>query len=149
MPSSSAFSRFSFWLLAGLAAGCASGGHPRPAPQGESTATAEEIQRSGGDPIEKVLQAKAPGVLITRTPNGGIAVQIRGPSSFYSSNEPLYVVDDSPFQPGPGGSLNGVNPYDIESIRVLKNPEDTGIYGMRGANGVILIKTKKPGKLGD
>ena len=98
------------------------------------------------EPIEKVLQEKVPGVLITRTSDGGIAVQIRGASSFYGSNQPLYVIDDMPMQPGPGGALTGVNPYDIESIQVLKSPADTGVYGMRGANGVIVIKTKKPGK---
>jgi TonB-dependent SusC/RagA subfamily outer membrane receptor len=51
-----------------------------------------------------------------------------------------------PITPGPGGALNGINPYDIESIRVLKNPADIAIYGMRGANGVIVITMKKPGK---
>jgi len=49
-------------------------------------------------------------------------------------------------QPGPGGALIVINPHDIESIKVLKDPADTGIYGMRGANGVILITTKRPGK---
>ena len=46
----------------------------------------------------------------------------------------------------PGGALVGLNPHDIESIQVLKNPEDTGIYGSRGGNGVIVIKTRRPGK---
>jgi iron complex outermembrane receptor protein len=87
-----------------------------------------------------------PGLLVTRTPNGGIALQIRGPSSFYSGNAPLYVIDDVPVEPGPGGGVPDVNPHDIESIRVLKDPADIGIYGMRGANGVIVITTKKPGK---
>lgn len=87
-----------------------------------------------------------PGLLVTRTPDGGIAVQIRGASSFNSSNQPLYVIDDVPMEPGPSGALTGVNPYDIESIKVLKNPSDIGIYGMRGANGVIVITTKKPGR---
>jgi TonB-dependent SusC/RagA subfamily outer membrane receptor len=111
--------------------------------------TAQDIDRNGGtEPIEKLLQAKVPGVLITRTADGGVAIQIRGPSSFYGSNEPLYVIDDVPFQAGPHGALSGINPYDIESIRVLKNPEDTGLYGVRGANGVIVISLKKPGKRG-
>lgn len=108
--------------------------------------TASDIERSGGDPIEKTLQAQSSGVLVSRTPDGGIAVQIRGPASFFGSSEPLYVVDDVPIQPGPGGALTGINPHDIESIRVLKNPEDTAIYGVRGGNGVILIQMKKPGR---
>jgi len=58
----------------------------------------------------------------------------------------VYVVDDVPVQPGPGGALIVINPHDIESIKVLKDPAETGIYGMRGANGVILITTKRPGK---
>jgi TonB-dependent SusC/RagA subfamily outer membrane receptor len=57
------------------------------------------------------------------------------------------VIDDVPFQPGPSGALTGINPYDIESIKVLTNPADVGIYGIQGANGVILIKTKRAGPL--
>ena len=79
---------------------------------------------------------------MSRAADGGIAVRIRGVSSFYGNNEPLYVLDGMPIQPGPNGSLTGINPYDIESIKVLKDPADTAIYGIRGANGVIVIKTK-------
>ena len=131
-------------VLAGVTA-CASG-RSGGVPATKPTATADDIERNRGEPIEKVLQSKAPGLLVTRTANGGIAVQIRGVSSVYGSNEPLYVIDDVPLAPGPGGALNGVNPYDIESITVLKDPADIGVYGMRGANGVIVIKMKKPGK---
>ena len=106
--------------------------------------TAEDIERNPSEPIEKILQAKVPGLLVTRAPNGGIALQIRGVSSFSSSNAPLYVIDDVPVEPGPGGTLPDINPYDIESIKVLKDPAETGIYGMRGANGVIVITTKRP-----
>jgi TonB-dependent SusC/RagA subfamily outer membrane receptor len=108
--------------------------------------TPDDIERNPDEPIEKVLQAKVPGLVITRAANGDIAVQVRGTSSFYSSNEPLYVIDEVPMQPGPGGALTGVNPHDIESIKVLKDPADTGLYGMRGANGVIVITLKKPPK---
>jgi TonB-dependent SusC/RagA subfamily outer membrane receptor len=144
MTSSSLCAALSMCLLAGVATACASRGPRREPPK--ATVTAEDIERHAGDPIEKLLQSKASGVQVTRTADGGIAVQIRGISSFYGSNAPLYVMDDVPFQPGPGGALVGVNPYDIESIQVLKNPADTGIYGIRGANGVIVIKTKKPGQ---
>ena len=132
-------------VLVGPAAGCASGNTSRESTR-KPTAVAQDIERNPGDPIEKRLQAMEPGLLVTRTPDGGIAVQIRGASSFNSSNQPLYVIDDVPMQPGPSGALTGVNPYDIESIKVLKNPSDIGIYGMRGANGVIVITTKKPGR---
>ncbi len=118
--------------LAVLVAGCAKKRDPDPGKL---------------ETVEDVFRASAPGLRITRTPNGGIAVElVRGPSSFYSSNEPLYVIDGTPFQPGPGGALTGVNPHDIESIKVLKDPADVAVYGMRGANGVILITTKRPGK---
>jgi TonB-dependent SusC/RagA subfamily outer membrane receptor len=53
------------------------------------------------------------------------------------------MVDGSPFMPGPNGTLTGLNPYDIESIKVLKDPADLAMYGVRGANGVIIIKTKQ------
>lgn len=129
-----------------IAAGCSHGQKTRPQTEPNATVTAEDIERSGSDPIEKQLQANAPGVIVSRTGDGGIAVQIRGPATFYGSNEPLYVIDDVPITPGPGGALQGINPHDIESIRVLKNPEDTGIYGVRGANGVIVIRMKRAGR---
>ena len=145
MTSSFLRAALSLSVLGGLAAGCSSGRQSRVEPAGTATATAQDIERAGSDPIEKVLQAKAPGAIVQRTAGGGISVQIRGAGSFNSSEQPLYLVDDVPVQPGPGGVLP-VNPYDIETIKVLKNPEDTGLYGMRGSNGVIVITTKKPGK---
>ena len=131
-------------VLIGLATGCASGA-ARCAPPGEPTVTAKDLENRG-EPIEKVLQDKVPGLLVTRSADGSVSLQIRGPSSFLGSNEPLYVVDDVPVRPGPGGALTGVNPHDVESIRVLKDPADTGIYGVRGANGVIVVTTKRPPK---
>jgi len=137
-------------LVAGLAGACT---HHRPAqspkpadPAAASTLTAEEIeQRAGAQPLERMLEGRISGVTVEPAPGGGIAVRIRGTSSFYGNNEPLYVLDGAPFTPAPGGVLRDLNPHDIESITVLKNPADTGIYGVRGANGVIVIKTKAPG----
>jgi len=80
--------------------------------------------------------------MVTRTADGGIAVRIRGNSSINGNMEPLYVIDGLTIQPGPGGALNGINPHDIESIEVLKDAASLSFYGLRGANGVILIKTK-------
>jgi TonB-dependent SusC/RagA subfamily outer membrane receptor len=134
-------------LLAGLVAGCASR-NVRREPAGNTTVTANDIEKNPNQPIEQVLQAKVPGVWVTRTPDGGVAIQIRGTTSFYGSNQPLYVIDGVPVQPGPNGALTGVNPYDIESIQVLKDAADTAMYGMRGANGVIVVTTKRPGKRG-
>jgi TonB-dependent SusC/RagA subfamily outer membrane receptor len=97
-------------------------------------------------PIEQVLASRVSGVTITRAADGGIAVRIRGGTSLHGDDQPLYVVDGTPIRPGPGGALSGINPYDIASIRVLKDPVDTAMYGVRGANGVILIELKRPGR---
>ena len=136
-------------LLVGFVIGCAHGG-----PQGRSATsgrqaegvTSDEIHPAPGDPIEKVLQGRVSGVVVTSSPDGGISVRIRGASSFSGNSEPLYVIDGVPITPGPGGSLSGLSPYDIESIKVLKDPAELTMYGSRGANGVIVIKTKKPGR---
>ena len=136
----------SLGLLVGLTAACGGSRSARREPSPQGTVTAEDIAQSPSQPIEKVLQAKVPGVWITRTPDGGIAVQLRGTSTIYGEQQPLYVVDGVTINPGPNGALTGINPYDIESIQVLKDPADTAMYGMRGATGVIVVKTKRPGK---
>lgn len=144
-------------LVVGLASGCASGtGAPpadieKPAPSGSPTipqpgtrVTGEEIDRAGAtdDAIEKTLAARVPGILVTRTPDGGIAIRIRGNTSINGNMEPLYVIDGMAITPGPGGALTGINPHDIASIEVLKDAASLTYYGVRAANGVILIKTK-------
>ena len=141
----SPFVPLSVATLFGLAAACSTGTSNRE-PPGNPGVTSEDLARSSTQPIEEVLQSKYPGVIITRT-SGGLSVQIGGPKTFGGADrEALYVIDGSPMQPGPGGELTGVNPYDIESIKVLRNPADIAIYGMRGANGGILITTKRPGR---
>ncbi|HKW39930.1 MAG TPA: TonB-dependent receptor plug domain-containing protein [Gemmatimonadales bacterium] len=114
---------------------------PPPAP----IITAEDLERQPGQPIEQVLMGRFPGVEVTRTANGGVSVRIRGTTSIHGSKEPLYVIDGVEIQPGPNGSLSGINPNDIDSIQVLKDAVETSLYGVRGANGVIVIKTKRPG----
>jgi TonB-dependent SusC/RagA subfamily outer membrane receptor len=133
-------------LLFGLIAGCGRGsGNAAPqSPPPASTVTADDIQNAPGQSIEQILQGRIAGVTVTRTADGGIAVRIRGQTSLMASNDPLYVLDGVPIQPGPDGSLTGLNPYDIESIEVLKDAASTVMYGARGANGVILIRTKRP-----
>lgn len=140
------------------AAGCSSPGNPSGAPSPEpsaqrdqasvtaSTVGAAEIDKAPGESIEKVLEGRVAGVVVSRSPEGGIAVRIRGATSLYGNSEPLYILDGIPIQPGPNGSLSGINPNDIESIRVLKEAAETAFYGSRGANGVIVIKTKKAQK---
>ena len=133
---------------------CGGSGQPETAPAPSrpsatgtaeaSTVTAETIENSPQtESVEKILAGRVAGVTVGRAPDGGLTVRIRGSSSIYGNNEPLYVLDGMPIAAGPGGSLQGINPQDIESIRVLKDPADTAMYGARGANGVIVIKTKK------
>jgi TonB-dependent SusC/RagA subfamily outer membrane receptor len=108
------------------------------------TVTAADLQNPG-EPIEQVLQRKAPGVIVTRVGNE-IAVQIRGTSSYTGANTPpLYVLNGLQFRPGPSGLLSGINPMDIETIKVLRGT-DAALYGIDGANGVIAISTKRGGK---
>ena len=108
------------------------------------------------------LEGQVPGLFITQTsgaPGGGFIVQIRGQNSIANGNDAFYVIDGVPYTSSPqlqannninpagGNPLNFLNPADIESIEVLKDADATAIYGSRGANGVILITTKK-GKAG-
>jgi TonB-linked SusC/RagA family outer membrane protein len=115
--------------------------------------------------VDQMLRGRAAGVQVVSNDGnigGGISVRIRGTNSLRSNNEPLYVVDGivittagedasatasfNDLSENQNG-LNGINPKDIESIEVLKDASATAIYGSRGANGVILITTKK-GKSG-
>jgi TonB-dependent SusC/RagA subfamily outer membrane receptor len=104
---------------------------------------ADAIASAQGQPIEKILADRVAGVRLGRASDGSLTVQIRG-GSMNADNQPLYVIDGVPITPGPGGSLSGINPYDIQSIEVLKDAASTTMYGSRGANGVIVIKMKKP-----
>jgi TonB-dependent starch-binding outer membrane protein SusC len=131
------------FLLAALVYGCASGtgaaSTPPPSPPYGTVVTADD---NPTDPIERSLAARVPGVVISQTPDGGIAIRIRGQNSINGGDAPLYVVDGVAIEAGPGGSLTGINPKDIASIEVLKDAAGTAFYGVRGANGVIVIKTK-------
>jgi TonB-dependent starch-binding outer membrane protein SusC len=94
----------------------------------------------------QALQGKTAGVVVTqssRAPGQNATVRIRGLNSISTSNEPLYVVDGFPSTSG-----SDINPNDIESMQILKDASATAIYGARGANGVILITTKR-GKQGE
>lgn len=145
----SSCSRIPLVVALGLAltAGCKSTqrADTDPPPPRRDDVTAEDIERAPGQPIEEILKGRVAGVTVTQG-QGGLVVRIRGVSSFYGNNEPLYVLDDVPITPGTGGVLRGLSPYDIESINVLKDPAETALYGVRGANGVIVIRTKRPVK---
>ena len=132
-------------LAAVAVAGCTSGHPSRPAAQAEpkETVTSADIATHPNEPIENILQRKVSGAIVSRTSDGGIAIQLRGVSAFNGrETPPMFVVDEMPFTPGKNGALTGIDPYDIESIKVLKGA-DAGIYGIEGANGVIIVKTKR------
>src|SRR5690606_6071291 len=110
--------------------------------------------------LDQTLKGGISGVQVTQTsgqPGGGVSVRIRGGASIQGGNEPLYVIDGFPVYNetestgvGSGAPLNplaSINPADIENIEVLKDAAATAIYGSRGANGVVLVTTKK-GRLG-
>jgi TonB-dependent starch-binding outer membrane protein SusC len=107
------------------------------------TVTANDISEQPGKSVEEVLAGRIAGVQVGRDASGALTVRVRGGSSINGSNEPLYVIDGIAIQAGPGGSLAGINPSDIESIQVLRDAMATASYGSRGANGVIVIKMKK------
>jgi TonB-linked SusC/RagA family outer membrane protein len=98
-----------------------------------------------GNALES-LQGKAAGVAVfnDNKPGASPSIRVRGSGSITASNEPLYVVDGFPLM---DGNINDLNPSDIESMEILKDASSTAIYGSRGANGVVMITTKK-GKSG-
>ncbi len=117
----------------------------------------EEIKAQPVSSFNQALQGRVPGVQVTQSsnaPGGGITVRVRGGNSISASNDPLYVIDGFPvtnpsaasgavgsvFFPNP---LASINPNDIESIEVLKDASATAIYGSRGANGVVLVTTRR------
>jgi len=131
-----------------------------------SRLTEDNMNKSVATSPVEMMQGRVSGVNITQNngePGAGMSVRIRGSNSIRSGQEPLYVIDGVPLDNSnvtpTGGSAAGygsgasknplsfLNPEDIESIDVLKDASSTAIYGARGANGVVLITTKK-GKQG-
>jgi len=111
-----------------------------------SSITGENLRTVQTTNLTNSLQGRIPGVVATQTsyrPGSGSTIRIRGNRSLSASNEPLYVVDGFPVS----YTIDDMNPADIETVDVLKDASATAIYGVRGANGVIQITTRK-GKSG-
>lgn len=104
--------------------------------------TAEDIERSPGQTLEQLLLAHVPGLTVTRAPDGHSILHLRGTTTLMGEQEPLFVVNGIPLGPNPSGNLSAINPRDIESVAVLRDAAATAAYGSRGANGVIVIRTK-------
>ncbi len=106
-----------------------------------SSVTSEEIERLPVQSLEGAMQGRATGVTVIQdsgAPGGSVSVRIRGLGSL-GDNEPLYVIDGVQTKDG----INLINPNDVQSIEILKDASAAAIYGVRGANGVVLITTKK------
>ena len=109
----------------------------------------ERLRNLPATSIDQKLVGQVAGVQIQQVsgaPGAGTAMKIRGNGSISAGNEPLYVVDGMPYSSGFNQNLNPmsfINPNDIESITILKDASSTAIYGSRGANGVIMITTKR------
>lgn len=110
-----------------------------------STVKKEDIVKRSVSNVSKALDGLAPGIVSTSgggQPGSTATIQIRGFGSINASTAPLYVVDGIPYD----GALNSINPADIESVSVLKDASAGALYGARGANGVIMITTKRGSK---
>ena len=102
--------------------------------------TAEELSKTPASSLSRALQGRASGVMVTQggKPGSGVTIRIRGIGSINQDPNPLYVVDGVV-----GGSINDINPNDIESFQVLKDASAAAIYGADGANGVVIVTTKR------
>jgi TonB-dependent starch-binding outer membrane protein SusC len=107
-----------------------------------SIVDANELDDIPNANIAQMLMGRFPGVMVQETGGGGISVRIRGGNAMGMGQEPLYIVDGIAVQVGSDGVLP-INVRDIESIEVLKGAAESAVYGIRGANGVIVIKTKR------
>ncbi|RAJ02368.1 TonB-linked SusC/RagA family outer membrane protein [Chitinophaga skermanii] len=109
-----------------------------------ATLKGSDLNKTPASSVDQLLQGKIAGVQVTTSggaPGAGATIRIRGASSLNGSKDPLLVVDGYPW--GDAGNLKQINPDDIESIEVLKDASSAAIYGSRGANGVIVITTRK------
>ena len=126
-----------------------------------SSLKSETLTKSAPVSLSQGLEGRLAGVFVQQmdgAPGSGVSIEIRGANSFTGGTQPLYVVDDIPWETisSPGATANDysasnplslLNPNDIENIVILKDASATAIYGARGANGVVLITTKQ-GKAG-
>ncbi|MEP6733752.1 MAG: TonB-dependent receptor [bacterium] len=130
---------------------------------GSVASVTPQVEQTPITSLEQTLQGAAPGVIVSTAssaPGGGISIRIRGGSSMAGSNEPLYIIDGFPVENNPMSSsptdggrdasvtvpanpLATINANDIASIEILKDASATSIYGARGANGVVIITTKR------
>lgn len=117
---------------------------------------ATEIAATAATSFNEQIQGQAPGLIISGTsgtPGSNVFIRLRGTTSINAGNDPLYIIDGVPFNSNSlqtisiGGQtvnpLSDLNPSDIERVEILKDANATAVYGSRGANGVILVTTKR------
>lgn len=121
-------------ILSGAAACGGSSGPPPIEP--------DRTTHADGRSVVDMFAGRFPGVDVARAPGGGITVRIRSGSTILGATEPIYIIDGARVQSGPGGLLF-LDPNDIQKIEVLKDIGSTSMYGSEGANGVIIITTKR------
>lgn len=105
-------------------------------------ADGDDLMRNQPRTVSDMLVGRFAGVEVQQLANGGTSIRIRGSRSLKGSQEPLLVLDGTPQHNG-NASLLDLAPQDIKSIEVLKDAAASAVYGSRGANGVILIATKR------
>lgn len=128
--------------LVGLAAvaACAPPGQGTVPPARE--ASSRGPQKAEGQTMAEMFVGKFPGVQVLPAPGGGISLRIRNGGTIYNRGNPLIVLDGVPMTPGTG-ELLFIDPDDIDTIEVLKDAASSSFYGLQGANGVVLITTKR------
>ena len=134
-------------LVVGIAA-CAqnaastssAGSQAAPQKRRNSVVDSTIIASNAGQPLEKIIADHVAGVRLGHTADGSLSVLIRGASDA-NEGQPLYIIDGVPMSAGAG--LSGINPMDIATIEVLKDPASLSMYGTRGSNGVVIFKMKK------
>jgi TonB-dependent starch-binding outer membrane protein SusC len=106
--------------------------------------TADDLDGQRVGTVEELLRDRVSGLLVSRRPDGSLSVRVRGNRSLLGSNEPLVVIDGMPVNAQSVSlALTGVPPQIVARIDVLKDAGSTAAYGSRGANGVILVTTRR------
>ena len=112
----------------------------RPAPRVRAALTAEDIEHAPGVPIEQLLATRVAGITLTQARDGHLVMRIRGQTTLLGDQDPLFVVNGIPL--GRAINFSAINRFDIASIDVVKDAAGMALYGIRGANGVIVVRTK-------
>lgn len=103
----------------------------------------DEIARLRVKRVEELLAGRVPGLRVLPTSTGGFTVSLHGVSTVNGRAQPLFIIDGVPVTLLPGEALTWLDPMEILHIDLLKDPAETSVYGARGANGVVVIRTKR------